>query len=92
MNARDSFSKHLYAQLFSWIVTKINNTLQSTERPTSFIGVLDIYGFEVFNVNSFEQFCINYANEKLQLQFNMVFEKRYDNYQGIEMIRRNHNY
>ncbi len=72
VNARDSFSKHLYAHLFNWIVQKVNQSLQSLETHHSFIGILDIYGFEVFKINSFEQFCINYANEKLQQQFNMV--------------------
>lgn len=72
VNARDGLSKHLYAHLFQWVVNLINHSLQSGARQHAFIGVLDIYGFEVFDWNSFEQFCINYANEKLQQQFNMV--------------------
>ena len=72
--ARDSLAKNLYSTLFDWIVNIINSSLTSapTSSHSSFIGVLDIYGFEVFEVNTFEQFCINYANEKLQQQFNMV--------------------
>lgn len=72
--ARDSLAKSLYSTLFDWIVNIINSSLGSTSSRshTLFIGVLDIYGFEVFDVNTFEQFCINYANEKLQQQFNMV--------------------
>ncbi len=65
-------AKLLYARLFEWVVSRLNDALGSSGRRQSFIGVLDIYGFEVFRVNSFEQFCINYANEKLQQQFNMV--------------------
>jgi len=67
--SRDALAKHMYSQLFNWIVAQINNCLRSPVKTHSFIGVLDIYGFETFEVNSFEQFCINYANEKLQQQF-----------------------
>lgn len=71
-------AKHLYDKFFQWVVDGINLSLSSNgsaatdTQPQSFIGVLDIYGFEMFTLNSFEQFCINYANEKLQQQFNMV--------------------
>ncbi|KAF4803805.1 Unconventional myosin-Vb [Turdus rufiventris] len=81
VNARNALAKHIYAQLFSWIVQHINKALHSTVRQHSFIGVLDIYGFETFEVNSFEQFCINYANEKLQQQFNShVFKLEQEEY------------
>ncbi|PNI74809.1 MYO5A isoform 8 [Pan troglodytes] len=70
-NARDALAKHIYAKLFNWIVDNVNQALHSAVKQHSFIGVLDIYGFETFEINSFEQFCINYANEKLQQQFNM---------------------
>lgn len=72
MGARDALAKHIYAQLFAWIVSQINRSLESSDAKYKFIGVLDIYGFETFETNSFEQFCINYANEKLQQQFNQV--------------------
>ena len=62
----------MYANLFDWIVIQINKALKTNAKTHKFIGVLDIYGFETFEINSFEQFCINYANEKLQQQFNLV--------------------
>uniref|UniRef100_A0A8C8EEQ4 Myosin VB n=1 Tax=Otus sunia TaxID=257818 RepID=A0A8C8EEQ4_9STRI len=81
VNARNSLAKHIYAQLFKWIVQHINKALHTTVKQHSFIGVLDIYGFETFEVNSFEQFCINYANEKLQQQFNLhVFKLEQEEY------------
>ncbi|KAK1156948.1 unconventional myosin-Vb-like [Acipenser oxyrinchus oxyrinchus] len=80
--ARDALSKHVYGQLFTWTVGRLNAALRAQRRqPHSFIGVLDIYGFETFEKNSFEQFCINYANEKLQQQFNRhVFQLEQEEY------------
>ncbi|KAI9203219.1 P-loop containing nucleoside triphosphate hydrolase protein [Polychytrium aggregatum] len=70
---RDSVAKYIYSMLFDWLVKLINSKLvdDGIEDPSelNFIGVLDIYGFEHFQVNSFEQFCINFANEKLQQEF-----------------------
>ena len=61
----------MYERLFKWIVTRINRSLDRTKRQgASFIGILDIAGFEIFDINSFEQLCINYTNEKLQQLFN----------------------
>ncbi|XP_037122598.1 unconventional myosin-Vb isoform X3 [Syngnathus acus] len=80
-NARDALAKHIYARVFDWIVAHINLALRASSERRSFIGVLDIYGFETFEVNSFEQFCINYANEKLQQQFNShVFKLEQEEY------------
>ncbi|KAM9796921.1 unconventional myosin-Va [Syngnathus typhle] len=71
IEARDALAKHIYEQMFQWTVHRLNSALRSQAgRAKTFIGVLDIYGFETFERNSFEQFCINYANEKLQQQFN----------------------
>lgn len=81
---RDSISKFIYSSLFDWLVETINNGLATEEvreKVKSFIGVLDIYGFEHFKRNSFEQFCINYANEKLQQEFNQhVFKLEQEEY------------
>uniref|UniRef100_A0A8C4VAV9 Myosin VC n=1 Tax=Falco tinnunculus TaxID=100819 RepID=A0A8C4VAV9_FALTI len=81
VNARDALAKKIYSHLFDFIVERINQSLQFPGKQHTFIGVLDIYGFETFDVNSFEQFCINYANEKLQQQFNLhVFKLEQEEY------------
>jgi myosin V len=68
---RDAIAKAIYSNLFSWLVDRINRAIFIKQKSkTRVIGLLDIYGFEVFDENSFEQFCINYANEKLQQHFN----------------------
>ncbi|ELT99775.1 hypothetical protein CAPTEDRAFT_154601 [Capitella teleta] len=68
-SARDALAKSVYNKLFDYIVTRVNQALPFSSSK-SYIGVLDIAGFEYFQVNSFEQFCINYCNEKLQQFFN----------------------
>jgi myosin-1 len=65
---RDALAKTLYSRMFDWLVTRINENI-CDERAEFNIGVLDIYGFEIFEYNSFEQLCINFVNEKLQQIF-----------------------
>ncbi|XP_067106712.1 unconventional myosin-X [Osmerus mordax] len=69
VDSRDSVAMALYSQCFSWIIMKINQKIRGKDNFKS-IGILDIFGFENFEVNRFEQFNINYANEKLQEYFN----------------------
>src|SRR3546814_2180832 len=64
-DTRDALAKSMYSRMFDWHIQRINTTLQK-EAPAVSFGVLDIFGFEVFQTNSFEQLCINYANEKLR--------------------------
>lgn len=77
-NARDVLLKNIYSGLFGWILGKINNCINDKQyildnnlinNKSQFIGILDIFGFEVFNENGFEQLCINYTNEVLQKLF-----------------------
>ena len=67
--SRDALAKALYDRLFQSIVTRINASIEQDGDATSFVGILDIFGFESFAVNRFEQFCINFVNEKLQQIF-----------------------
>ena len=69
-SCRDALSMLLYSRMFDWIVKRMNESINNPSQAKYTIGVLDIYGFESFENNSFEQFCINYANEKLQQQYN----------------------
>lgn len=66
---RDALAMAIYYNLFDWIVGRINQSLQARQATSNNIGILDIYGFEIFEKNSFEQLCINYVNEKLQQIF-----------------------
>ncbi|XP_021888669.1 myosin-9 isoform X1 [Carica papaya] len=79
--SRDGLAKTIYSRLFDWLVNKINNSIGQDPNSKSLIGVLDIYGFESFKTNSFEQFCINFTNEKLQQHFNQhVFKMEQEEY------------
>ena len=70
-NVRDALAKALYARMFQWIVSRLNGHLQPFATLDQLnIGILDIFGFENYEHNSFEQFCINLANEQLQCYFN----------------------
>lgn len=66
---RDALSKAIYNNMFDWIVQRVNQSLKARGAVAQSIGILDIYGFEIFEKNSFEQLCINYVNEKLQQIF-----------------------
>jgi len=81
-NNRDSLAKKLFDNVFNWLVLKMNKTIEPLELNDSnfgemakTIGLLDIFGFENFDTNQFEQFCINYVNEKLhKLYIAAIFE------------------
>lgn len=66
---RDALAKAIYFNLFDWIVERVNASLKARGAVANSVGILDIYGFEIFEKNSFEQLCINYVNEKLQQIF-----------------------
>ncbi|XP_031417213.1 unconventional myosin-Id [Clupea harengus] len=85
---RDALAKAIYERLFCWIVGRINDIIEVRDYDArvhgknTVIGVLDIYGFEIFQNNSFEQFCINYCNEKLQQLFiQLVLKQEQEEYQ-----------
>uniref|UniRef100_A0A8C7SKB6 Myosin 1D n=1 Tax=Oncorhynchus mykiss TaxID=8022 RepID=A0A8C7SKB6_ONCMY len=85
---RDALAKAMYERMFCWIVGRINDVIEvknydaKVHGKNTVIGVLDIYGFEIFQNNSFEQFCINYCNEKLQQLFiQLVLRQEQEEYQ-----------
>ncbi|KAM9392532.1 myosin-9-like isoform 2-T2 [Pholidichthys leucotaenia] len=86
--AVEALAKATYERMFRWLVLRINKALDKTKRQgASFIGILDIAGFEIFELNSFEQLCINYTNEKLQQLFNhtmFILEQEEYQREGIE--------
>ncbi|XP_040484164.1 myosin-2 isoform X1 [Ursus maritimus] len=86
-NAVGALAKAVYEKMFLWMVTRINQQLDTKQPRQYFIGVLDIAGFEIFDFNSFEQLCINFTNEKLQQFFNhhmFVLEQEEYKKEGIE--------
>ncbi|GLJ33257.1 hypothetical protein SUGI_0669180 [Cryptomeria japonica] len=91
VDTRDALAKAIYASLFDWLVEHINKSLEAGKRRTGrSISILDIYGFESFKRNSFEQLCINYANERLQQHFNRhLFKLEQEEYSldGIDWTR-----
>nr|XP_020451645.1 myosin-11 isoform X2 [Monopterus albus] len=86
--AVEALAKAIFERLFRWILSRVNKALDKTKRQgASFLGILDIAGFEIFEDNSFEQLCINYTNEKLQQLFNhtmFILEQEEYQREGIE--------
>ncbi|MED6136863.1 hypothetical protein PIB30_059778 [Stylosanthes scabra] len=91
IDTRDALAKFMYANLFDWLVEQVNKALEVGKRRTGrSISILDIYGFESFQKNSFEQFCINYANERLQQHFNRhLFKLEQEDYEldGVDWTK-----
>jgi len=84
-----ALAKALFDRVFKWIVAKCNKTLETGQKRATFIGVLDIAGFEIFDFNGFEQICINFCNEKLQQFFNhhmFVLEQEEYKAEGIDWV------
>eukprot|EP00040_Diaphanoeca_grandis_P025752 m.143132 g.143132 ORF g.143132 m.143132 type:complete len:1427 (-) comp30293_c0_seq1:306-4586(-) len=70
-DARHALAKFLYGRMFDWLVGRVNESMGKTPHGEQlYIGILDIFGFEIFKHNSFEQLCINFTNEMLQQHFN----------------------
>ncbi|XP_030612150.1 myosin-IIIa isoform X2 [Archocentrus centrarchus] len=94
VEVRDAMGKALYSRLFNWIVNRINTLLRPDSQPGEDdkglnIGILDIFGFENFKKNSFEQLCINIANEQIQFYFNQhIFAWEQDEYLNEEVDAR----
>ncbi|KAM6967145.1 myosin-14-like [Tautogolabrus adspersus] len=86
--AIEALAKAMYERLFRWILARVNKTLDKSKRQSSsFLGILDIAGFEIFEDNSFEQLCINYTNERLQQLFNhtmFILEQEEYKREGIQ--------
>lgn len=95
---RDAFAKAIYERMFSWIVRMVNEAIEVQKENSligkdTVIGVLDIYGFEIFDNNSFEQFCINYCNEKLQQLFiELVLKQEQEEYRKEGIVWKDVNY
>ncbi|KAG6634503.1 myosin-2-like [Carya illinoinensis] len=91
IDTRDALAKFIYASMFDWLVEQINKSLEVGKRRTGrSISILDIYGFESFQRNGFEQFCINYANERLQQHFNRhLFKLEQEDYEldGVDWTK-----
>ena len=75
IDQRNSLIKFVYSKLFDWLVLQINKSMEPKSKVYKSIGLLDIFGFEIFNKNSLEQLCINFCNEKLQQLFNYTVFK-----------------
>ncbi|GMY31655.1 myosin-2 [Fagus crenata] len=91
IDARDALAKFIYSSMFDWLVEQINKSLEVHKQRTGrSISILDIYGFESFKRNGFEQFCINYANERLQQHFNRhLFKLEQEDYEldGVDWTK-----
>jgi len=91
---RDALAKFVYGYLFDWLVQRLNTAIGQPSDKSRFIGCLDIFGFEIFEQNSFEQLCINFTNEMLQQHFNYqtfkleeaVYKAEGISFQHIEFI------